>query len=115
MSSPDFEASIARLTRRVDDALEQSRRFDILAEHVADWAENWSVDAIARWLDGDGPATRETDSALVALALKGTDQSGARLRAYDASRRGAEHEMLWQVALIEWERQRDSDYYAAAG
>ncbi|MGM0555926.1 MAG: hypothetical protein ACQEVA_06090 [Myxococcota bacterium] len=115
MSSQDFEASIARLTRRVDAALAQSRRFDELADRVRQWADNWSVEAIGRWLDDGGPATEEADRALVALALKGTAAAGERLRAHDAAAGGATHELLWQVALIEWERRHDVDYYESAG
>jgi hypothetical protein len=115
MSTPDFEASIARLTRRVDEALAQSRRFDELADHVEQWAQKWSVASIARWLDDEGPATEEADRALVALALKGTSEAGERLRSHDAAARGARHELLWQVALIEWEQRHEADYFAATG
>lgn len=111
MSHPDFEASIARLTRRVDAALAQSERFDRLAEEVWEWAESWPVEAIARWLDEDEPATPQAERAMVALALKGSDDSGARLRDYDASAGGQRHELLWQVALIEWERRHHADLY----
>mgnify|MGYP006290186439 CR=1 FL=1 len=113
MSRPDFEASIARLTRRVDAALAQSRRFDVLAERVHNWAENWSVAAIARWLYADGQPTRRTECALVALALKGTDEAGEVLRGYDAGERDEDHHLLWQVALIEWEQRWDDTVYEA--
>lgn len=114
MSTPDFEASIARLTHRVDKALAQSRRFDQLAEQVRDWAEHWSVDAIARWLEPGHRPSPQADNALVALALKGTFEAGRRLREYDATAMGDDHDLLRQVALIEWERRYDRDYYAAA-
>ena len=78
------------------------RRFDRLAGTVADWADRWSTDALARRLH-EAHTAQIRRRALVALALQASDASGAVIDAYSPQHRDVD-ELFHRAVHIEWHR-----------
>ncbi|MFW5968751.1 MAG: hypothetical protein ACOCV2_14600 [Persicimonas sp.] len=101
-----FDATIARLERRVDRTLEQCRRFEEMAEVLQVWADHWTTETLERWLYLDDISREEREKALVALALQATNRAGRVIAEYDPGPRGSDHQTFHQVARIEWEQRQ---------
>ncbi len=94
----------AGLARRINDTLEQCRRFETMSQTLQEWAEHWSTETLARWLNLGQLPIEEREKALIALALQATAEAGAVIDAYDPYGHGRDHELLYRVARIEWEQ-----------
>lgn len=103
-----FSASAARLERRVERTLAQCRRFEEMTGPLEPWATHWSTSTLARWLHIDHVEIESREKALVALALKATDEAGAAIDEYDPTDAGADHALFYQVARIEWEQRHSA-------
>lgn len=101
-----FDATIARLERRVDRTLEQCRRFEEMAEVLQVWADHWTTETLERWLHLEDIPQEEREKALVALALQATNDAGRAIDSYEPGPRGSDHQTFHQVARIEWEQRQ---------
>jgi len=95
---------LTRLEQRIERTLEQCRRFEQMAPPLLEWAENWSVTTLARWLNMSQLPLGEREKALVGLALKGSREAGAVINDYDPSGEGQAHRLFYRVVRIEWEQ-----------
>ena len=99
-----IEDKLDWLVLRVDRTVEQCRRFEEFANHMATFAARWPATALAHWLDLDDLDRTTHNMALVALALKGSAAAGAAIDGYDPTDYGEDHELFYQVVRIEWEQ-----------
>lgn len=99
-----FAQASAQLLERIDRTLAQCARFEAMCGPLAEWAERWSTETLARWLHVESLPLEEREKALVGLALKGTEQAGAVLDTYRPAARDPDHRLFYQVARIEWEQ-----------
>ena len=103
------DSALVRLQCRVDKLLRQCRRFEEMATVVDAFARRWSTTTLARWLHIEGLDVANRELALVALALKATDASGAVIDRYDFTGDEEEHQLFYQIVRIEWEQRRQKE------
>lgn len=99
-----MEASLNRLVQRVDQTIEQCRRFEEIANELSGWASYWPTEALQCWLERTDSDVTLCETALVALALRGTHRAGVAIDGHDPSSFDADHQLFYEVVRIEWEQ-----------
>lgn len=107
-------ATLHLLKNRIDQLIDQRERFAHMAEPLQAWADKWSTTTLARWLAVENLPLEEHEKALVALALKATDDAGAVIDTYNPWGLGEDHELFYRVIRLEWEQRREKTLSRAA-
>ena len=98
------EQKLAALVQRVDRNIEECRRFEEMAAHLNNWAERWPTQALIRRLESDNSGVEEREEALVALAIRATEEAGRAIAAYDPGECEERHRIFWDIAQSHWQK-----------